>query len=291
MLLVDKRRIKHLANIVQEFDTIYYDVTGTQVATVTAASALSEEQLRMIANKLHTITGGHNVKIKSEVNEDLLAGFIVEYGKSGSQCLDLSLRGQLQQMEQSLNASVRELIDKSRGVPVAVQMMVASLGVHAFIADHADAAPGKLFDFDATMPIQMVQFLMLMVFLEKTVFTPIGKIFAERASEIKANRAMGAENNAEIAELNAKAEELLAAARKDANDAVEAAKKEATEKANSTVAAAKASSDQALVTSLADIQKAKEELWAKLEKEVVPVLADDIIAKCAPECVTTAASK
>jgi hypothetical protein len=46
-----------------------------------------------------------------------------------------------------------------------------------------------------------------------------------------------------------------------------------------------------LVTSLADIQKAKEELWAKLEKEVVPVLADDIIAKCAPECVTTAASK
>jgi ATP synthase F1 delta subunit len=252
--LNDKKRIKFLADIIVAFDGIYYDVTGTQVATVTAATPLTEEQLRLIANKLHTMTKGKNIKIKSQVNSALLAGFTLEYGKSGSQRVDLSLRGQLEGLEAGLKESVRKLI--AGGVPAAMQFMIAALGVNAIMAGDADAA-GKLFDFDATMPIQMVQFLLLMVFTEKTIFTPVGKILDSRSAELKSKTSLGATNNAEIAKLAEEAQALLDAAKKDASAAMEKAKKEATTAGNAKLATEKARVDAATKTSVDEIAKAK----------------------------------
>ena len=51
--------------------------------------------------------------------------------------------------------------------------LAAVVNVLAVLPAHADA--GKIFDFNLTLPIMATQFLLLMVFLEKTWFTPVGK--------------------------------------------------------------------------------------------------------------------
>ena len=48
--------------------------------------------------------------------------------------------------------------------------------------------PGS--SFNATMPIQMNQILLLSVFLEKTVFTPVGEILGARAKVLKAKTSL-----------------------------------------------------------------------------------------------------
>jgi len=285
--LVDKKRIAQLPLIVREFDEQYYEVTGTQVATVTAAIPLSEDQLRLIANKLHEMTKGKNIKIKSQVNSDLLAGFILEYGKSGSQRIDLSLRGQLDELRGDLQEGVKRIL--SAGVPAGAQVMAAAVGINALLAENASAGSGKIFDFGLTMPIQMIQFLLLMVFLDKVVFTPVGKMIDERAVYIRSKNSAGADNSKEIAALNAQAEALLDAARKEAAKDMEAARKEAATVGGERMAKAKAELDATLKRSLAELESSKKELWSKLEADVLPVLTDDIVGKLLQEESSTAA--
>ena len=44
----------------------------------------------------------------------------------------------------------------------------------------AHAVAGKIFDFNATLPIMVAEFLVLMVFLDKFWFTPVGRTLDER---------------------------------------------------------------------------------------------------------------
>merc|ERR1711970_1170074 len=97
-LLVDKQRIDLLAEIIEEFDGLYCDETDTQVATVTSAVQLENEQQFLIAKKLQEMTGAKNIKLKPEVDESLLGGFVVKYGKDGSGFIDMSVKGQVRQL-------------------------------------------------------------------------------------------------------------------------------------------------------------------------------------------------
>ncbi len=49
----------------------------------------------------------------------------------------------------------------------------------------AHAAAGKIFDFNLTLPIMAGQFLLLMVFLDKFWFGPVGKVLDERDGYIR----------------------------------------------------------------------------------------------------------
>ena len=49
----------------------------------------------------------------------------------------------------------------------------------------AEAATGKIFDFNLTFFFMIGEFLLLMVFLEKTWFTPVGKVLDDRDSYIR----------------------------------------------------------------------------------------------------------
>merc|ERR1712205_254649 len=88
-LLVDKRRENQIEAIIAEFETLFCEATDTQVATVTSAVKLENEQQFMIAKKLQEMTGAKNIKLKPEVDESLLGGFVVQYGKDGSGFIDM----------------------------------------------------------------------------------------------------------------------------------------------------------------------------------------------------------
>ena len=44
---------------------------------------------------------------------------------------------------------------------------------------------GKIFDFNLTLPLMAGQFLLLMVFLDKTWFGPVGKLLEDRDAELR----------------------------------------------------------------------------------------------------------
>lgn len=97
-LLVDKRRENQIEAIIAEFETLFCEATDTQVATVTSAVKLENEQQFMIAKKLQEMTGAKNIKLKPEVDESLLGGFVVQYGKDGSGFIDMSVKGQVDKL-------------------------------------------------------------------------------------------------------------------------------------------------------------------------------------------------
>ena len=67
----------------------YRDLTWhmtVQVATLRSAVKLEQEQQFLIAKKLQELTGSKNIKLKPVIDEELIAGFVVEYGSSQVRC-------------------------------------------------------------------------------------------------------------------------------------------------------------------------------------------------------------
>ena len=56
--------------------------------------------------------------------------------------------------------------------------LAAITNLLATLPAHAEA--GKIFDFNLTLPIMATQFLLLMVFLDKFWFTPVGQVLDDR---------------------------------------------------------------------------------------------------------------
>jgi len=101
-VLVDKKRIGLLKEVVSEFDDAYCELTDTQVATVTSAVKLENEQQFLIAKKMQEMTGAKNIKLKPQVDPSLIGGFVVQYGIGGSQLVDLSVKGQIDEIAAGL---------------------------------------------------------------------------------------------------------------------------------------------------------------------------------------------
>ena len=61
-------------------------------------------------------------------------------------------------------------------LPAAVKpaALAAMVNILAVLPAHAEA--GKIFDFNLTLPVMATEFLLCMVFLEKTWFTPVGQV-------------------------------------------------------------------------------------------------------------------
>lgn len=109
----------------------------------------------------------------------------------------------------------------------AQQAPLAKPAVTALVANLIMASPahaGKLFDFDATLPVMIGQFLLLMVFLDKTWFTPVSRLLNERDELIRSKLSSVQGNTGNISEMQEEAERILRDARAAANAAINEAK-------------------------------------------------------------------
>jgi F-type H+-transporting ATPase subunit b len=61
--------------------------------------------------------------------------------------------------------------------------------------------PGKIFDFNLTLPIIATEFLLLMVILDKTVFGPVGKAIDDRDKLIRDQLSAVGDNSTAVADL------------------------------------------------------------------------------------------
>lgn len=101
MLLVDKRRIFFLAEVVSQYLELLRQLNQVVLAEVTTARDLNDGQRRELEEKVRAMTQAQGVELKTTVDPSILGGVII---RVGSQVLDASLQGQLRRIGVSLDA-------------------------------------------------------------------------------------------------------------------------------------------------------------------------------------------
>lgn len=99
-ILIEKRKIHELGEIISEFEKMYFEAENISKAYVTSACALSKEQSEKIAAKLEELCG-HRVIVEFAVDSTLIGGVKVEVD---GKIIDSSVRNRLNKL--------REVMDK-----------------------------------------------------------------------------------------------------------------------------------------------------------------------------------
>ena len=86
---------------------------------------------------------------------------------------------------------------------------------------------GGLFDFNATLPLMALQFVLLTTVLTFTYYKPVGKLLEERETLISGNLATASERLLKADELYQQYDEQLKEARKNAQSIILESEKEA----------------------------------------------------------------
>ena len=141
-------------------------------------------------------------------------------------------------------------------------------------------AEGKLFDFNATLPVMAGQFLVLMVLLDKTWFSPVGKVLDDRDAKIRALLAGVQDNSSELTKMEEEGKALLADARSAAGELMNAAKSKAEAETAEELRQLKAKQDGEMATLQAQLQTDREQAQKDLQPKVQE-LAGEILAKLA----------
>jgi F-type H+-transporting ATPase subunit b len=169
-------------------------------------------------------------------------------------------------------------------VPAVLKPAALTVVSNAIMAFGAHAEAGKIFDFNATLPVMAGQFLLLMVFLDKTWFGPVGKLLDDRDKELREKLAVVKDNSGEVSKLQQEAEKVIAEARAAAQKQVAEAKAAVSTEAAKELAEAKAKVDAELSKALASLEAEKESALKGLDSQVQK-LSQDILTRVLPEGV------
>ena len=94
-LLADRQRIGVLDAVLERLLELYREQRNIALATVTSATALSDEQQAELCKKVQAVAGTDKLEINLKVDSDLIGGFVV---KVGSKVIDASLAGQVRRL-------------------------------------------------------------------------------------------------------------------------------------------------------------------------------------------------
>lgn len=125
-----------------------------------------------------------------------------------------------------------------------------------------------MFDFDATLPLMAVQFLILMAVLNAVFFKPLTKALDERDNYIRQNYKDAEDRLTKTEQLSRQYDQELAETRKSAQAIIIAAQNEAQEISNQRIAEAQREAQQAREQAAAQIEQQKQEAMQSLESQV-----------------------
>jgi len=103
LLLVDRKRIAFLREIINEFKALLRVIDQVALAEVTTALKLSRSQEDSLRDRVKAMTKSKSVELAVTINPELIGGVII---KVGSQVVDASIRGQLRRLKSSLTVGV-----------------------------------------------------------------------------------------------------------------------------------------------------------------------------------------
>ncbi|GAB4831765.1 ATP synthase subunit b 2, partial [Ancistrocladus abbreviatus] len=135
-----------------------------------------------------------------------------------------------------------------------------------------------LFDFNLTLPIIMVEFLLLMFALDKIYFTPLGNFMDERDAAIKEKLGSVKDTSEEVKQLEEQAAAVMRAARVEISAALNKMKKETTLEVEAKLAEGRKKVEAELQEALATLEKQKEDTVKALDSQIA-ALSEEIVKK------------
>jgi F-type H+-transporting ATPase subunit b len=125
-----------------------------------------------------------------------------------------------------------------------------------------------MFDFDATLPLMAVQFMLLVVLLNAVFFKPLTKVLEDRAEVIRSSQTGAKESLEQINAITAQYEKELGDSRRQYQATLDQAKAEAQKIADEGVAAAQAEAVAQREQAQKDLDQQKSAAMATLETQV-----------------------
>ena len=131
-----------------------------------------------------------------------------------------------------------------------------------------EAEKGKLFDFDATLPLMAIQFVILVAVLNKLFYTPLGKVLDDRAEFVRGGLGGAKARLTEAEELTKQYERELAETRREAQAVIATAKAEASKIAAGQIAETQQAAQVQREQAQQEIDRQKQSAFAALEPQV-----------------------
>lgn len=145
----------------------------------------------------------------------------------------------------------------------------------------AEEEKGKIFDFNLTLPIISVQFLILMFALDKIWFKPLGEFMDTRDGEIRKNLLAARDNTDESRKLREEAESLLRAARAEAAASINKESKKLAAELEAELDATRKALEKELDAALQSLEDEREKVSSALDAQV-KALASEIVERVVP---------
>lgn len=191
----------------------------------------------------------------------------------------------LSELEGSVKQAIRSVKDgASQNALMKQATFIAfnALMVLPALAEEMEKEPkGKIFDFNLTLPIIAVQFLLLMVALDNIWFKPVAKVMDSRDEAIRSKLMGVRDNSGEIKNLQNEAEAILKAARIETTEALAKTKKETAAMLDEKLQESRNRIETELAQSLANLEEQKQETLRSLDQQV-QALSDEILSKVIP---------
>nr|QCI04264.1 ATP synthase CF0 subunit II [Anotrichium furcellatum] len=146
------------------------------------------------------------------------------------------------------------------------------------LSQASDSVKGGLFDFNATLPLMALQFLILTVLLNIIFYKPVSIILDERDAYIRNSLTNASACLVKANELTQKYENELAESRKQAQSIIKQAQKEAQDIVSNNIQAAQKNAEKLLEDAYKDLNDQKDLALRTLENQV-DVLSDQIRVK------------
>ncbi|NES17611.1 MAG: F0F1 ATP synthase subunit B' [Symploca sp. SIO3E6] len=142
-----------------------------------------------------------------------------------------------------------------------------------------------MFDFDATLPLMAVQFLLLAAVLNAIFYKPLTKVIEERASYIRTNETEARERLSKAEELANQYEQQLGEARRQSQAIIESAQAEAKKIAAQKIAEAEQEAQAQREQAQREIEEQKQQAMSSLEQQVDALTRQILEKLLGPELV------
>lgn len=140
--------------------------------------------------------------------------------------------------------------------------------LHSVLPNLLAAEGGGLFDLDATLPLMAIQFLVLALLLNATLYKPLGAALDERADYIRGTQAEAKETLAAVEGLTREYEAALADARRAAQATIASAQSDAQAIAAAALAEAQQQARAERERAQLEIDRQKQTAMATLDAQV-----------------------
>ena len=141
-----------------------------------------------------------------------------------------------------------------------------------------EAKKGGLFDFNATLPLMVLQFLILMTLLNIIFYKPIAQVLDDREEYVRSSLSKASDDLLKADDLVSQYEKDLAGARKSAQQIISKSKKDAQEVVSNRIQEAQKEAEALVLAASEQLNEQKKTALQSLEGQV-DTLSDQIKAK------------